>query len=124
MSGFAIVLTAAAELAAVPLSNIFVSYDEGLLEMTVRGFRIYSLSFIFCGFTIFGSGFFTALNNGLISAFISFARTLVFQIACVLILPIFFGIDGIWASVVAAELFAITLTGICLIANRRKYKYY
>lgn len=124
VASFAVLLTAAAEIAAMPLAKIFVSYDAELLDMTVRGFRIYSLAFLFCGFTIFGSGFFTALNNGLISALISFARTLVFQIACVLILPIFFGIDGIWASVVAAELFAITLTGICLIANRKKYRYY
>lgn len=119
----AVALTAAAELSAVPLSRIFVSYDADLLEMTVRGFRLYSISFIFCGFTIYGSGFFTALNNGLVSALISFARTLVFQIACVLVLPLLIGIDGIWLAVVVAEALALVLTLVCLAVNRKKYQY-
>lgn len=113
----------AGELLARPLSLIFVSYDPALLELTLRGFAIFSFSFLFAGMAIFGSSFFTALGNGLISALISFLRTLVFQIAAVLILPLLFDIDGIWISVVVAELMAAILSLICLLANRRRYHY-
>lgn len=106
-----------------PLSNIFVGYDQKLLKLTLRGFEIYSFSFLFSGIAIYGSSFFTALNNGLISALISFLRTLVFQIAAVLILPILFGIDGIWVSIVIAELMAAVVTGLFLIGKRSKYHY-
>ena len=123
LGGFAVLMTAAAELLAAPMSRIFVSYDQELLEMTTKGFMICSLSFLLCGFSIFGSSMFTALNNGLVSAVISFLRTLVCQIAAVLILPIFFGLEGIWWSIVAAELAALLLTVCCFILFRKRYHY-
>jgi len=118
-----VVMLALGELLARPLSQIFVGYDEGLFNMTVHGFYIYSFSFLFSGVAIWGSGFFTALNNGLISAIISFLRTLVFQIAAVLILPIFLELDGIWLSIVVAEVMAAVVTAFFLIIKRGKYKY-
>ena len=123
LGGLAMVMTTAAELLSAPLAGIFVSYDAALLEMTTRGFRIYILSFLFCGFAIYGSSFFTALNNGLISALISFLRTLLFQIAAVLILPVFFGLDGIWWSVVVAEGAAVVLTATFMVKYRHRYHY-
>lgn len=119
----ALIMTGLAIFLAKPLAAIFVSYDRALMDMTVRGFIIYSLSFLLCGFNIFGSSMFTALNNGLISAAISFMRTLVCQIAAVLILPVFWGLDGIWLSIVAAELVALILTVICFIVFRKRYHY-
>ena len=126
----AVIITATSVLMAVsgillarPLAAIFVSYDQTLMEMTIRGFTIYSLSFLLCGFNIFGSSLFTALNNGLISAVISFVRTLICQIAAVMILPLFFHLDGIWASVVAAELAALLLTAFCCVKYRKRYHY-
>ncbi len=116
-------LTVSAELAARPLAMIFVGYDADLLGMTVTGLRICSLSFILCGFSIFGSGFFTALNNGLVSAVISFCRTLIFEIIAVLVLPVFFGIYGIWSAVVTTEVLSVTLTVFFFIRNRKKYRY-
>ncbi len=123
LAGFAGVMTLAAVLLARPLAKIFVSYDRALLEMTVRAFRIYSLSFLVCGFNIFGSSFFTALNNGFVSAVISFLRTLVCQTAAVVLLPRALGLDGIWWSVVAAELAALTLTAGFLLIYRKRYHY-
>ena len=120
---FGLVLTLAAELVSRPLAGIFVSYDPALHEMTTWGFRIYILSFLLCGFNIYGSSFFTALNNGLISALISFLRTLVFQIGAVLLLPMIFELDGIWWSVVAAELGSLLLTGFFLVKYRKRYHY-
>ena len=126
----AVIITATSVLMAVsgillarPLASVFVSYDQTLMEMTIRGFTIYSLSFLLCGFNIFGSSLFTALNNGLISAVISFVRTLICQIAAVMILPLFFHLDGIWASVVAAELAALLLTAFCCVKYRKRYHY-
>ena len=110
-------------LLAKPLSQIFVGYDQKLMDMTVRGFMIYSLSFLLCGFNIFGSSMFTALNNGLISALISFVRTLLCQIVAVMTLPLIFGLDGIWASVVAAELTALVLTTFFVLKYRKRYHY-
>jgi Na+-driven multidrug efflux pump len=110
-------------LLAKPLSVFFVGYDKTLMELTLRGFTIFSLSFLFSGVAIFGSGFFTALNDGLVSAIISFMRTLVLQVVCVLTLPLFFDIDGIWASGVVAEAVATVLTFVLIIANHRKYQY-
>ena len=123
LTGFAGAMTAAALALAGPLSSIFVGYDPGLYAMTVRAFRIYSLSFLVCGFNIYGSSFFTALNNGLISAVISFLRTLVCQTAAVLLLPLALGLDGIWWSVLAAELAAMLLTAWFLVKNRKRYHY-
>ena len=123
LSALALLMTVAGELLAKPLAQIFVSYDRALMDMTVRGFRIYTISFLLCGFNIYGSSFFTALNNGLISALISFIRSLVCQTAAVLILPLWLDLDGIWWSIVAAELIALTLTTVFLFAFRKKYHY-
>lgn len=108
---------------AFPLSKLFVGYDAELLEMTTNGMRLYSLSFLLCGFNIFGSAFFTALNNGLVSALISFLRTLVLQTAAILILPSIWGINGIWLAIVAAEGLTILVTVTLLIKNRKTYHY-
>ena len=124
ISAFAVCMVIAAEVLARPLSLIFVGYDVELLELTVAGFRIFGLSFLFMGFAIYASGFFTALNDGLTSALISFLRTLVFQIIAVLILPTIFGIDGIWYSIVVAEVMAVIITVLFLILKRKKYQYF
>ncbi len=118
-----LVMTVAAELASKGLVGVFVGYDLALHEMTTRGFRIYILSFLLCGFNIYGSSFFTALNNGLISAVISFVRTFICQIAAVMLLPLVLGLDGIWWSIVAAELAALMLTGYFLLKNKNRYHY-
>ena len=120
---FGLLMVAAAQLLAVPLARLFVGYDAGLLELTVNGFRIFALSFLFMGFAIFGSGFFTALNDGVTSAIISFLRTLVFQVAAVQLLPRLLGIQGIWWSIVVAEVMAVVLAGIFLLVKRRRYGY-
>lgn len=120
---FSVCMLALGQLLAQPLSALFVGYDEALMDMTLRGFRIFSFSFLFAGTAIYGSAFFTALNDGLTSALISFLRTLVFQIAAVLILPVFFDIDGIWLSVVAAEVVAASVTLAFLFGKRKKYGY-
>jgi putative MATE family efflux protein len=120
---FSLTMVALALVLARPLSQIFVGYDSELLELTVRGFVIFSFSFLFAGFAIFGSGFFTALNNGLVSAVISFLRTLVFQTAAVLLFPLIWEVDGIWFSVVAAEFMAAALSFVFIFALRKKYKY-
>ncbi len=112
-----------AELLAKPLGGIFVGYDQKLLDLTVRAFTIYSFSFLFAGIAIFGSSFFTALNDGLTSALISFLRTLVFQAAAVLLFPLYFGIDGIWLSIVAAEWMAMLVTLLFIVGKRKKYHY-
>lgn len=116
-------LTTIAEVLAGPLSRVFVGQDPRLFAMTKKAFRICSLIFVMGGFNMFGSAFFTALNNGLISAAISFLRTLVCQVAAVLIMPVFFGLDGIWWSVVVADLFASALTFICFVKYRKRYHY-
>lgn len=120
---FGIGMIAAAELLAVPLSRIFVGYAPELMALTVSGFRIFGLSFGFMGLAIFFSSFFTALNDGITSAIISFLRTLVFQCAAVIILPLLWGIDGVWISIVVAEFMAVVLGAIFLIAKRKKYHY-
>ena len=120
---FAAVMTGAALLLARPLSKIFVGYDQELLDMTVRGFVIYSLSYLVCGFNIFGSSLFTALNNGLISAVISFVRTLICQIAALLLLPMVFGLDGIWWAIAVSELAALILTVFFIVKYKDRYHY-
>ena len=101
-------LTAASELSAVFLVRIFVGYDPGLMELTVYSFRIYSIAFLFMGFNILGSGFFTALNNGAVSAFLSVARSIGFQLTAIYLLPYLFGAKGLWMVVVVSD-------GLCLI---------
>ena len=123
LGAFSLVMTLLAEVTSAPLSKIFVGYDPKLYEITVRGFRIYSLSFLLCGFNLFGSSLFTALNNGLISAVISFFRTLICQIAAVMLLPLVLELDGIWLSIVVAEFAALVLTVICFAKYRKRYHY-
>lgn len=120
---FAGAMFAAAWLLARPLSLLFVGYDRELLEMTARAFSIFSFSFLFSGFSIFGSSFFTSLNNGLVSALISFLRTLVFQVAAVLAFPLVWGVDGIWLSIVAAEALSVAVTAAFLLSLRKRYHY-
>ena len=112
------------EFLSTPLSLVFASYDEALLALTKRGFLLYSFSYLFCGLAIFGSGFFTALNDGLTSAIISFLRTVVFQVLAVLLLPLILDIDGIWLSIVFAEFMAASLVILFIIIKRKKYNYY
>lgn len=112
-----------AEILATPLAKIFVSYNDNLVDMTVNGFRIFAISFPFMGYAIFGSGFFTSLNDGTTSAIISFLRTLVFQIGAVILLPLIWKLNGIWASVVIAEIMAVVFTIIFLIVKKKKYNY-
>ncbi len=116
-------MIASAELLAEPLAKIFVNYSAPLMEMTVHGFRIFAVSFPFMGFAIFNSGFFTALNDGLTSALISFLRTLVFQAGAVLLMPKIWELDGIWYSVVVAEIAAGLLSSMLLIVKRKKFHY-
>ena len=118
-----VVLTALAELSARPLSMVFVSYDADLLEMTVYAFAVYSLSFLVSGINMYASSFFTALNDGFTSAFISFCRTLVFQVISVIVLPIIIGPNGIWFAVLVAELLSLAVSIFFLLKNRKKYGY-
>ncbi len=121
---FGIGMVAAAEILATPLAKIFVGYDASLMKLTVSGFRIFALSFLFMGVACFGSGFFTALNDGLTSALISFLRTLCFQTSAVLLLPIIWDMNGIWLSIVIAEGMAVVLTAVFLVLKRNKYHYW
>lgn len=123
IAGSSMILTALAELTARPLVYIFASYDTELFEMTCHGFMVYSLAFLFMGINVWGSSFFTALGNGGISAAISFLRTLLFQIIFILLLPAIWGIDGIWLSVVFAEICAIVVTGTFLVLKKKTYHY-
>ena len=112
-----------AELLSVPFSAMFVGFDETLYQMTRRGFMIYSVSFLLSGFNIFSSAFFTALNNGVVSAILSFLRTLVFPIITVWIFPILFGLDGLWGAVIGAELLSILVSLGFLLGNQKRYQY-
>ena len=118
-----VAMTIASFALARPLSSIFVGYDAELCDMTVVGMRFYSFSFLLCGFNIFGSAFFTALGNGLVSALISFLRTLVFQCLSVAILPVFFGLDGVWSAIIVAEFASLALTIVFMLANAGRYGY-
>ncbi|MBQ2776682.1 MAG: MATE family efflux transporter [Peptococcaceae bacterium] len=120
---FGIAMTVSAELLATPLAKVFVGYDTELMELTVSGFRIFALSFVFMGFSIFASGFFTALNDGVTSAVISFLRTFIFQCGAIILLPMLWDIDGIWFSVVAAELIAVIISAIFGVVKKDKYHY-
>ena len=120
---FSLVMFTVSELSADPIARLFVGYDANLLEMTLRGFLLFSFCFLFAGFAIFGSSFFTALNNGLISAVISFMRTIVFQIALVLLLPLIWDLDGIWLSVVFSELLAALMGGFFILLKKKTYHY-
>ncbi len=121
---FGVAMTVSAELLAVPLADIFVGYDTELMNLTISGFRIFALSFGFMGYAIFASGFFTALNDGVTSAIISFLRTFVFQCAAVLLLPLVWEIDGVWISIVVAEVSAVVISAIFVVIKKNKYHYY
>lgn len=123
MGTLGILLSALAFCLAEPLAKIFVGYDAELHALTSHAFRLFSFSFLLAGFNIYCSSFFTALNNGAISAAVSFLRTLVFQTSAVLILPLILDVDGIWLSNAFAEIFAFTISAIFLIAKRKKYNY-
>ena len=118
-----LLMFAAGQTMARPLSQLFVGYDPELLGITVRAFAIFSFTFLFSGLAIFGSSFFTALNDGMTSAMISFLRTLVFQCLAVTVLPLIWGLDGIWLSTVAADALAVAVTALLLAGKRRKYHY-
>lgn len=123
MSVSGVVMTCIAQLAASPISTLFVGYDAELFELTRHAFSLFSFSFLLAGLNIFLSAFFTALNDGPVSALISFMRTLAFQTVCVLILPLILDIDGIWLAMTFAEIFAFLLSGALLLAKRKKYGY-
>ncbi|MBQ8288125.1 MAG: MATE family efflux transporter [Clostridia bacterium] len=123
ITGAGVLMLALSEGMAWPLTKLFVGYDAGLFDLTVRGFMIYSLSFAVCGFNILGSSFFTALGNGGVSAAISILRTLIFQLAVLLLLPIWLGIDGIWLAIVVSECLALAVTVFFLITKRKRYGY-
>ena len=120
---FQIILTVVAEAGAPFLAGIFVRYNTNLLDMTVHAFRSYSISFLFMGFSIYASSFFTALNDGFVSAVISFCRTMIFETGAVIILPFFLGVSGIWYSIIAAEFMAVCLSLFFLIRKAKKYGY-
>ncbi len=120
---FSVMMFLMGELLALPLARIFVGYDPVLLAMTRRGFIYFSFSFLFAGIAIFGSGFFTALNNGGVSAIISFLRTLIFQIGAILLLPLVWGLDGIWSSLIVAEFMAAAATTVFMLGLRKHYHY-
>ena len=119
----AFVMTGLAEILSKLLASIFVSYDVELLEMTTNAIRIFATSYLISGFNIFSSSFFTALNNGVVSAAISFLRTLVFQVIMIFALPVIFGLNGIWLAVTCAEILALIVSSVFLIINRKKYNY-
>lgn len=118
-----VVMTLIAEIIASYLAGIFVSYDNNLLELTTEAIRIYAVSYLISGINIFASSFFTALNNGVVSAVISFMRMFVFQIVMILLLPVVLGISGIWTAVIAAEVLSVVISVMFLVKNRKKYSY-
>ena len=118
-----VAMTASALALAKPLAKLFVGYDEGLYHLTYEAFRLYSLAFLCTGLNIFASSLFTALNNGMVSAAISFARTLVFQIGAVLLLPRIIGVNGVWFATFAAELCALLVSLAFVLWGRKRYGY-
>ena len=123
MSILGITMMVLAQILASPLAKVFVGYDKQLFDMTVHGFRLFSFYFILAGINIYASSFFTALNNGMISAIISFSRTLGFETLAVIILPIFLQLDGVWLAITVAEICAFVISISFLIAKREKYHY-
>ena len=123
IGAFGVCMVIAGELLAHPLSKLYVGYDAELMDLTVRGFRYFSVSFLFMGFAMYGSGFFTALNDGLTSALISFIRTLVFQISAVMLLPLIWGIDGVWVSLIVAEFMSMILCAVFIFTKKNRYHY-
>ncbi len=124
MATLGVLMTLSAILMARPLAKLFVGYDAGLYELTHRAFRLYSIAFLFAGLNIFASSLFTALNNGVVSAAISFLRTLLFQIGAVLVLPSLVGVDGLWLATFAAEGCSLLVSALFVLGNRKKYGYF
>ena len=123
ISIFGLLMLTASQLLSSPLCELFVGYERELFELTSRGFRIYALSFLISGFNIFASAFFTALGDGVVSAVISFMRTLVFQLLSILLLPVLFDIDGVWFAIVLAELLSLGVSAAFIFIKRKKYRY-
>ena len=121
--GAGVTLFGTAFLLSDMLAKIFVGYDSELYAMTARGFRLYAVSYLLAGFNIYGSSFFTALNNGIVSAVISFLRTVVFEVAAIMILPVFFRLDGIWCAITVAETASLLITAVFFFALRKRYHY-
>ena len=119
-----IAMVTVSEIVSHPLSSVFVGYDKELLDMTVHGFRIFSVGYLFSGINIYASSFFTALCNGPLSAFLSFTRTLLFRGGMVILLPMLLGLDGIWGAIIVAEVLGLTGSVSCLVKNKKKYHYY
>ena len=119
-----IILCSLAILLSRTVSTLFVGYNQELTDLSIYAFRLFSLAFIFAGANIFISGFFTALNNGYVSGIVSFLRTLVFQMICIMVLPILIGKEGIWISQVIAEVLSLTVSVILLFVYSKKYKYF
>ncbi len=118
-----IAMTCISELAAKPLTMIFASSQPELLAIAVPAMRIYALSYLFCGFNIFSSSFFTAMNNGKVSAIISSLRLFLFQLVFILVLPIFLGINGIWGTIIAAEVCSLAVTIYFFLKYKNVYHY-
>lgn len=123
IGSFAISMFVASLILSIPLSFLFVGYDKNLFSMTIQAFSFFSFAFLFSGYAIFGSAFFTALNNGLVSAIISFMRTVVFEVIAVLLFPLIWGINGIWASIVGTEVMAVIMVFFFLVIKKKQYGY-
>ena len=104
-----LMMTLSAELMSRPLAQLFVGYDEGLTILTTKAIRIYMLCFLICGWSMFASALFTGLQNGLVSAVAAFARSIIFELGCVWLLPLLWGADGIWWAVNVAEVLTLLL---------------
>lgn len=123
MAVWGIAMALAAYLLAGPLAKLFVGYDRQLCELTVHAMRLHCLAFLFTGANIFTSSLFTALNDGTVSAAVSFARSMVLQIATVLLLPGLMGPDGLWLAALATDTCALVIDICVLGGNRKKYGY-
>lgn len=123
LTAASVILTVVAELSAKVLAGIFVRYSPELLELSATAIRLFVLSYLISGINVFASAFFTALNNGVISALISFLRTFVFQIVMIMILPVFWGANGLWSAIIFAELLGFIVSIICFVTQKNRYKY-
>ena len=124
VGSFALTMCLTGEVLGRPLSKLYVSYDAALLEMTAHAFAVFSVSFLFSGYAIFASSFFTALNDGLTSALISILRTFLFQITAIIVFPLLWGLDGIWWSIVFADMASVAIGLVFLVLKRKTYRYY
>ena len=124
ISSSAVLMVGAVMLSANVLASIFVSYDEGLMTLTSHAIRLYNWSFLLCGFNLFAAAFFAALNNGFVSSVLSLTRILVFQLAMIFVMPLLIGNDGIWLSMIAAEILSVIVAFGFVVKNRNKYQYY